>query len=164
MRKAELDKLTLEFLIEDYKVKANHIEGQYVRMWSRFNYFLTIQAGLFLLLFTKLLDPQISKSSIIITPIGIIWCVIWYMFGAQDRYHAATQRKNIEHTSGQIHALLGLSHQHYVGQTTDLMEYNIPMTFYQWRIEILSISKLVAICPIFVIIIWILILFMSQLF
>ena len=42
MRKDELKKLTLEFFIEDYKVKAKHIEGQYVRMWSRFNYFLTI--------------------------------------------------------------------------------------------------------------------------
>jgi hypothetical protein len=155
MSNPQLDEQVLNFLTEDYKTKIQHLEGHYGRMWSRFNYFLTIQTGLFILLFSQSAGVELSRCSLLLTPIGITWCVLWYMFGAQDRYSVAIQRRNIEHTAEQIYTKLNLSHQYYAGQTSNMKDLGVPANFYQWRIGVLSISKLVAMCPVFVLLIWI---------
>jgi hypothetical protein len=42
-----------EFYKQDYKLKVEFYTGQFQRMWTRFNLFLTLETGLVALLFVK---------------------------------------------------------------------------------------------------------------
>jgi len=38
---------TEDFLSEDYKLKVDFLKSQFDRLWTRFNYFLTVEMALF---------------------------------------------------------------------------------------------------------------------
>ena len=68
--------------IKDYELKIKYLTDHLSRMWSRFNYFLSIQtaiAGGKFYFETKVNDYAIGL-------LGLLFSIIWYMLGAQDRY------------------------------------------------------------------------------
>jgi hypothetical protein len=43
----ELEAERLKFQIEDYRQKVQYLKDHFARIWTRFNYFLTLQSALF---------------------------------------------------------------------------------------------------------------------
>jgi hypothetical protein len=83
----------LKFYIEDYKQKIDYLNGHFGRMWTRFNFFLTIESALFGLSLTPFKEVQPLNHASRIAAIGILFCLVWYIFGAQDRYLVEIYRR-----------------------------------------------------------------------
>src|SRR5262245_66107830 len=70
-----------DFLIKDYELKVKFLTDQYQRMWTRFNFFVTIESGF--------IGGKLINGSGPLTPwlalVGAILSLACYVFGAQDR-------------------------------------------------------------------------------
>jgi hypothetical protein len=74
---------TFNFLLEDYKLKVEYYAGHLSRMWTRFNFLLTIDSALFGLFATG----QVTLSPCWLFPvIGMALSVLWGVFGAFDLF------------------------------------------------------------------------------
>jgi hypothetical protein len=70
-----------DFLLEDYKLKVEYYAGHLSRMWTRFNFLLTINSALFGLYLTK----DFVRSPCWLLPIiGIVLSALWGGFGTLD--------------------------------------------------------------------------------
>jgi hypothetical protein len=146
----------LEFLIQDYWQKVGYLTGHFTRLWNRFNYFLTIQSALF---GASILAPGEYRRSVPI--FAALVCALWYIFGAQDRYLVQLYRKEIEQALEQIRPRLRLTNYYFVGQTENttnqearIEDFDIEQNIYQWRREFLSTTKLPALFPLILIVMW----------
>lgn len=149
----------LEFLKEDYWQKVQYLKDHFTRLWNRFNYFLTVQSALF---GATLLSPEMYRCWIPI--FGALVCALWYVFGAQDRYLVDLYRKEIEKAVGQVRERISLTDYYYVGQTEDIAcqtekieNLNVKQSFYQWRLGLLSTTKLPALFPVILLAMWVII-------
>jgi hypothetical protein len=86
------------FLLEDYKQKISYLTSHLQRMWTRFNFFVTLEAAL--LGGKVLLVPD--KPSPMVGIAGMILSVVWYMMGAQDRFLADFYRWQIKEAAGRV--------------------------------------------------------------
>ena len=134
----------LTFLVDDYKSKVQYLKDHFTRLWTRFNYFLTLQSALF---GAAILSPE--KYHWWVPIFGAILCILWYLFGAQDRYLVDLYRKQIEHDVIEIKSKLKLSDYYFIGQTENidgqsekLENLGTKMTIYQWRNKYFSTTKL----------------------
>lgn len=80
--------------MEDNKLKINYLNDQFSRMWTRFNFFLTIESGL-------LAGQVFAKDGDTFDITAIHWGLIfislfWYVFGAQDKYLVDIYRDQVE--------------------------------------------------------------------
>jgi len=146
----------LDFLIEDYWQKISYLKDHFTRLWNRFNYFLTIQSALF---GATVLSPDKYRWWVPI--FAALVCSLWYMFGAQDRYLVDLYRKEIEQALDQIRPILGLANYYSVGQTENtanqaerIQDLGVKPGFYQWRWRSLSTTKLPALFPVILLVIW----------
>ena len=145
----------LEFLQQDYWQKVQYLKDHFTRVWNRFNYFLTVQSALF---GATVLSPDKYRWWVPI--FAALVCILWYVFGAQDRYLVELYRKQIEQSLGLIENRLSLPDNYYlVGQTEDRNNATIKLLdvdggVYQWRSERLSITRLPALFPLFLLLIW----------
>lgn len=144
-----LESQQLTFLIEDYWQKVQYLKDHFTRLWNRFNYFLTIQSALF---GATVLSPE--KYRWWVPVFAALVCVLWYIFGAQDRYLVDLYRREIEQALDQIRPRLRLTNYYSVGQTKNIDNLRIKQAFYQWRWESLSTTKLPALFPVILLLIW----------
>ena len=151
----------LTFLVDDYKSKVQYLKDHFTRLWTRFNYFLTLQSALF---GAAILSPE--KYHWWVPIFGAILCILWYLFGAQDRYLVDLYRKQIEHDVIEIKSKLKLSDYYFIGQTENidgqsekLENLGTKMTIYQWRNKYFSTTKLAALFPLVILVMWIIIFF-----
>ena len=83
---------TEDFLLEDYKLKVEYFTGHLSRMWTRFNFFLTIEAALL-----GLASRELARSTCHpLLLIGILLSVLWCVLGGVDllyirMYHSHLQ-------------------------------------------------------------------------
>lgn len=87
-----------DFLLEDYKQKIGYLTAHFSRMWTRFNFFLTLETALVggnLLLVNQQPKP-------IIGVIGILISLFWYVMGAQDRFLADFYRCQVEKSACRV--------------------------------------------------------------
>ncbi len=154
-----IEMATRDFLIKDYSEKVQYLKDHFTRLWNRFNYFLTVQSALF---GATLLSPEKYRCWIPI--FGGLVCALWYVFGAQDRYLVDLYRKEIEKAVGQVRERISLTDYYYVGQTEDIAgqtekieSLNVKQSFYQWRLGLLSTTKLPALFPVILLGIWVII-------
>jgi hypothetical protein len=70
------------FLLEDYKQKISYLTNHLQRMWTRFNFFVTLEAAL---LGGKVLMVG-EGSTPMVGFVGVILSTVWYVMGAQDRF------------------------------------------------------------------------------
>ena len=146
----------LNFLVDDYKLKVQYLKDHFTRLWTRFNYFLTLQSALF---GATILSPE--KYHWWVPIFGALLCILWYIFGAQDRYLVDLYRKQIEHEVIKIKARLQLEDYYFIGQTEDIpgqsekvKKLDVKMGLYQWRNKYFSTTKLAALFPLVLLAMW----------
>jgi len=156
MTNEELEAEQLKFQIADYNSKVQYLKDHFTRVWARFNFFLTLQSAFF---GAAILSPE--KYHWRIPAFGMLLCVLWYLFGTQDRYLVALYRKQIEHAMLGIRAKLQLTDYFYIGQTEDIdgqtekvEDLGVQVAFHQWRSNRFSTTKLAALFPVIVFFIW----------
>ena len=93
-----------DFLLEDYKQKIGYLTQHFGRMWTRFNFFVSLETAL---LGGKLLLVG-DKPSPIIGLAGITLSLIWYVMGAEDRFLADFYRWQVYEAAGRIKDALAM--------------------------------------------------------
>lgn len=154
-----IDTALLDFLKQDYWQKIQYLKDHFTRLWNRFNYFLTVQSALF---GATVLSPDKFRWWVPI--FAALVCLLWYVFGAQDRYLVELYRKQIEQALKKLEERLPLGDDYYfVGQTENRKEATIERLaikteIYQRRWDRFSTTKLPALFPLFLFGIWMVIL------
>jgi hypothetical protein len=90
---------TEDFLLKDYELKVQYLTNHFSRMWTRFNFFLTINSALFA--FSVQQDTAAFASLFVVA--GILLSILWYFFGAADNYLVEVYRRQV----GTTYYLLG---------------------------------------------------------
>lgn len=73
------------FWLDDYKLRLDYRSSHSDRMWTRFNYFLTIEAALiafFVLSDTRSLERRGRWAALVEIIVSLAWLVV----GSRDRY------------------------------------------------------------------------------
>lgn len=160
MHDEKLEARRLDFLTQDYWQKVQYLKDHFTRLWNRFNYFLTIQSALF---GATVLSPDKYRWWVPI--FAALVCALWYIFGAQDRYLVDLYRKEIEQALQPVRRGLELKNYYFAGQVEDIPDQaerindlGVKPSFYQWRWRFLSTTKLPALFPVILLLIWVIVL------
>jgi len=84
----------------DYELKLDYLKAQYDRMLTRFNYFLTIEIGLFG--FSGwLIFENTGRVTAVRLPalLGVFVSLLWYIVAAEDRMLVETYRARAENSA-----------------------------------------------------------------
>src|SRR4051812_30766578 len=82
------------FLQKDYELKINYLTAHLTRMWTRFNFFVTIETALSTAIFGAFKDAGGFKSqALYVAVIGAVFSLVWYVVGTQDRYLVEVYRE-----------------------------------------------------------------------
>lgn len=84
-----------QFRLDDYKLKLAHLNAQADRMWTRFNYFVTIQAGL-VGFFAIASSHQFRQRALWASLAEVVVSLVWWTVGARDRFLWRAGRRNVE--------------------------------------------------------------------
>lgn len=162
---------THSFLLEDYKQKVGYLTSHFTRMWTRFNFFMTIESALF----TFSMNSAYADYAELLAVAGLILSLAWYFFGATDNYLVDTYRRQIGHAhsllaktleKGSLEELVGkegLEVYSYVGDVKD-KSFNpknnwvetTPKNFFQFRVEKISATELAVVFPTAFFVLWLL--------
>lgn len=155
---------TLQFLQKDYELKIRYLSDHYTRMWNRCNFFVALHSALAVALLGWFKDKGVfSPGATPIAVIGIFASLIWYAFGAQDRYLAELYRAQVKIIGRRLSAEFELT-ELFRGNKSDLVPYThvgdteiprLPIKIYQFRCKLISTTKLVAWLPLTVLVFWI---------
>ncbi|MBX7165128.1 MAG: hypothetical protein K1X74_02145 [Pirellulales bacterium] len=91
-----------EFLVEHYKLSLGYLEGQFNRLWQRFQFFLTVQLALFAGFGWCLLEQHNVSCAVAVCGLGVLVSLVWYLFAAQDRYLAESYRARVKAAARRI--------------------------------------------------------------
>jgi hypothetical protein len=89
-------------LLEDYKIHVQALTNQYGRMWTRFNFFITIHTALMVALIGLFKDEGAAWAALAIPLLGALMSGLWYVTGAQDRYLVRFYREMISHAARRL--------------------------------------------------------------
>jgi len=146
------------FLTDDYKLKVGYLTDHMQRMWTRFNFFITIQSGLVGGLVLASDSGKFTKSALYFLIAEAVLSVVWWVFGAQDRHLVTVYRRQIEQAwdllsrSPSLESKLPLDYS-YAGETTRLaaLDWRGPL---EWRWERISTTRLPAVVPLVLLAFW----------
>lgn len=164
---AEFDDAAKNFIIEDYKLKINYLTSHFTRMWTRFNFFLTIELALFGFLGYLLFDPARKNLEATVIPIilGVGSSLLWYVIGAQDRFLVVAYRNAVRSsavTLSQMYPGLSWYKEHYVSTHSSAAhpydEQGRERGVFSWYTESISITRIAAIFPLMLFLLWLVIL------
>src|SRR5712692_654250 len=156
-----------DFLLRDYKLKIRYLSDHFQRMWTRFNFFITIESALIggkIIYGGGELNWQLAL-------LGIVLSFIWYVFGAQDRYLVSVYRKQVEDAGQKVATTLWpqnstrrvYNHVGEVGKVAlEAQQGDAKQSFLgkvverlsEWRVELLSTTRLAALFPFLISLIW----------
>jgi len=156
MTAAEGNKSTevLAFLQKDYEMKVRFLENHFGRMWTRFNFFMVASTALALGLFQGLRDGKPLAGATPYPFAGALLALCWYVYGAQDRYLVEAYRAEIGRVFRAIAERLPLPGEPSYPAVGDLAGVRVRRSWYQWRLEPVSTTKLVALFPLVVLTGW----------
>jgi len=146
------------FLLDDYRQKVSYLTAHLQRMWTRFNFFLTIQSGLLAFLFTS--NRDLSSVALYFALAEATVALLWYIFGAQDRYLVLLYRQHVKLAAEKLVGQLKASHPTaedilgnyvFVGDTSGSSIGNTPL---EWRSDAFSITRLAVIFPLIALVVW----------
>ena len=168
-----------DFLLKDYELKIRYLSDHLQRMWTRFNFFVTIESALIGGKF--LIASNVPSRELAVA--GIILSMLWYFMGAQDRYLVKLYRWEAEQAGKRVAEKVWIdveaSGYDYVGRVDDdivacfragekdeldkkgLLERVIEGAS-SWRSERFSTTHLAAFYPLIAVGLWIWILSMSK--
>jgi len=143
------------FLAEDYQVKANYLTAHLGRMWTRFNFFVTVESGLVAgLVFTRD-GGGFSEAAVYFAAAEAVLSAIWWVFGAQDRYLVEAYREAVEAAWKQLRDRVPEAERAAVlapvGATARATRRFHP---FEWRWGPISITRLAAIVPFLLLLFW----------
>jgi hypothetical protein len=117
-----------DFLLEDYKLKVEYYAGHLSRMWTRFNFLLTINSALFGLFATREPLAQGARREFLL--IGLVLSVAWLVFGVLDISFTRRYTKHIERAYGLlVNRVNGMRRRYpYAGQAGTLLRYVSPLS------------------------------------
>lgn len=173
-----------EFLLKDYELKITYLKDHFQRMWTRFNFFVTIESALIggnFLLQKDGFDPKLAYA-------GILLSLFWYLMGAEDRYLVRLYRYQVEKAGAAVAAIVWDSEEarkkyRHVGQVNkaareELRQYENTdeqgrkRSFWRrfvelswltgWRWSPISTTRLAAWIPLVVLVLWALLLICSR--
>lgn len=156
-----------DFLQRDYELKVRYLTDHFQRMWTRFNFFVTIEAAL---IGGKLIFGEGKLNPGMVT-LGAVLSFIWYVFGAEDRYLVRVYRKHVEDTAEKVAQTVWTDDAQWrayrrVGEIEetgrDLRKDDSEKSFIDrvieglsgWRFELVSTTKLASLFPLFVFVVW----------
>ena len=143
-----------EFLLKDYELKIQYLTEQFSRMWTRFNYFLTIESAL-------VGGILLGSGDINITPqlatVGASVSLIWYFMGAEDRFLVRVYRRQVEDAAALVaHAEWPTLREPYcaVGEIENTSK-KVKGNLSGWRKEPISTTHLAALIPLMALCGWV---------
>jgi hypothetical protein len=148
-----------QFLVQDYELKVRYLSDQFQRMWTRFNFFLTLEgAALGALFLSERRDWWLGLY-------GIMISAVWFLFGGQDRFLVRLYRTQVSEVAHQIEEIAHLRNYTYVGQVIEAEEYLRQHDPHfgqrpwfekhtEFRFKELSITHLPAIVPLMLLLVW----------
>jgi hypothetical protein len=146
----------LEFLVKDYELKVQYLTNHFGRMWTRFNYFVVIQAAL-------IGGKTIFGDSRMYMPgmwFGLALSLVWYIIGAEDRFLVQQYRDQVEEAAAQISQEFLISSYRYVGDPKGANDmFKSPRRGWMdhitaWRWEPISTTRLASLLPLTVSLVW----------
>lgn len=133
-----------DFIVEDYRLALSYLQGQFQRLWQRFNFFLTVQLALFSLIGVLAFQRGALQPVPLICGLGIAVSAIWYVVAAEDRFLVNVYRTRVKSAAtriGRNEALKFNGYEHvFIGIEAN-SGMNSPLEWY-WRP--LSITRLPA--------------------
>jgi hypothetical protein len=93
------------FAVENFKLNVDYLKTQYDRMWTRFNYFLTVQLALFGFFGWIVFERQEPAGARLPGAIGTLVSLIWYVTAAEDRALVAAYRKQVARAAERVSEL-----------------------------------------------------------
>lgn len=149
--KSMSEKQDCEIIIEYYRTLREHFITQGNRMWTRFNYFLTIETAIIGIYLTKTTIISVSWPGNGIIFLGIFWTILWFIIGAQDLWFYKQYQKRREEFE-----------KKYIGHNLegwDIIEnhYNVPCvkTLVCFKIPKCGVATFASLCPLLLLIGWI---------
>jgi hypothetical protein len=134
-----------EFVVEDYKLALDYLQGQFQRLWQRFNFFLSVQLALFGFVGFLAFKERSLAGLPLVGALGIFVSVLWYIVAAQDRFLVFTYRRRVESAAEKIAGIATLNTKDY-GRTFIGVEapsgFESPGSWYSWYLRPLSITRL----------------------
>lgn len=154
-----------QFLIDDYKLKVQYLVDHFSRMWTRLNYFVTVQLALFSALGYVLFGQGRDLTLVpIVVLMGFVVSCAWYIVGAQDRFLVSAYRDDLEAAAKLVSEVLtGLSWYgpHYVGSRSGgPPRVHVKSKDYRllsWYVESLSITRLPSLLGIIFVLLWVIV-------
>lgn len=89
----EMAFLPRDYLQREYELRVNYLKDHLSRIWIRFNFFLTINTGLFAIAVAQSTPELWLLASIL----GIVMSICWNQFAATDNYLVDVYRRQIAH-------------------------------------------------------------------
>ena len=156
-----------DFLLRDYELKVRYLTDHFQRMWTRFNFFVTIESAL---VGGKFILGEGKHASGLAVP-GAVLSLIWYVFGAEDRFLVRVYRKQVEDAAQKMAAVVWTDNSQcpayrHVGEIEEtgheLQQEDARRSLLirlvehvsGWRFEPTSTTKLAALFPLFVFFVW----------
>jgi hypothetical protein len=144
------------FLLNDYQSKVGYLSEHMGRVWTRFNFFLTVQSGLVAGLVFASDEGTFTTSALWFLVAEVVLSVVWWVFGAQDRWLIALYREQIEQSwdllCKQVTAELPSNYPH-TGQTEKQPKKRFENPV-EWRSKWFSVTRLPALVPLFLLGVW----------
>lgn len=138
----------------EYELALKALSDHMGRMWLRFNFFLTLVSSLVAGLIFTSDNGTFTDSALYFLIAEAVLSLVWWVFGAQDRYLVDAYRKAIaaswgRHQQNFPEALGGLSYAGDVSRS-GLDFHNVA----EWRWSPVSITRLPAIFPLVLFVFW----------
>ena len=142
-----------DFLVKDYELKVRYLTDQFSRMWTRFNYFVSIESAL---VGGKLIFGN-GKLSREVAIVGAVVSLIWYVMGAEDRFLVRVYRGHVKDAADLLaKAVWDNSAQGpyvHVGEVSESSK-GLRWELSGWRSEHLSTTRLAALIPLMALFTW----------
>lgn len=84
-----------DFALKDYELKVAYLTNHFQRMWTRFNYFVVIEAAL-IGGRTIFGSDRISVAGL---SFGLVVSLLWYVMGAEDRFLVQFYRDQVKQSA-----------------------------------------------------------------
>jgi hypothetical protein len=143
-----------EFVVEDYRLRIDYLNAHFGRMWTRFNFFLTLESGLIGFFFVGDNDV-LSANAPLFLMVQIVLSLTWWVFGAQDRWLVNAYRDGIDGSREAIVAA-GLAETGYraVGDYAGPASASMFKNPVEWYNRRMSITRLAAYVPLLLMFAW----------
>jgi hypothetical protein len=150
-----------QFLVRNYELQVRYLSDHFSRMWTRFNFFLSINSALFGFSFNPSYEQNIQYMIIA----GIVFSLLWVYFGGVDNWLVDAYRGQVETGFAAIRKALqgsvegGDRQQHEVWQelrsvgTTDARSVTTGIWSFRWKR--ISATDLATVFPIVFVLAWI---------